>query len=316
MIGCSRSSSSGVSRESDWARDRRDRRRTPRCAQSTARAGRAPGARYRQELAEHVGRPSGIVARPRPGPRDNAGGEPQRSTSGRHRVPRRRPGRLREPHADEQSGRRDPVRCLRLTTTGGAIPSASIRSPDSPSPSAEGPAKPTPVPVPADALPERMLAAVRAAAGDVKLDLVPDVVAGAAQLDGTADDGAGPGRLLVVVSPAASTIQTNLCLDRDFVQGGRCKREPLPNGDILYRRGLVEAGDAQTFVVAIQRGDGGGPARVRRLPRRGPARAGRRRSAPDSGDHPQRPDLHARRAGDPRPCGVGRDQALPPRPVP
>lgn len=114
------------------------------------------------------------------------------------------------------------------------------------------------MPVPADALPERMLAAVRAGAGDVTLDLVPDVVAGAAQLDGTADDGAGPGRLLVVVSPAGSTIQTNLCLDRDFVQGGRCKREPLPNGDILYRRGLVEAGDAQTFVVAIQRGDGSG----------------------------------------------------------
>ena len=62
----------------------------------------------------------------------------------------------------------------------------------------------------------------------------------------------------MVVSPAGSTIRTNLSLDRDFVQGGSCKRERLPGGDILYRRGLVEAGDAQTFVVAIQRADGSG----------------------------------------------------------
>jgi hypothetical protein len=105
---------------------------------------------------------------------------------------------------------------------------------------------------------DQLLAAVRAGTGGMTLDLTSDVTAGAAQLDGTADDGAGPGRLLMVVSPAGSTIRTNLCLDRDFVQGGSCKRQRLPNGDTLYRRGLVEAGDVQTIVVAIQRADGSG----------------------------------------------------------
>lgn len=103
-----------------------------------------------------------------------------------------------------------------------------------------------------------MLDAIREAAGAVAVDLTSDVTAGSAELDGTADDGAGPGRLLVVVSPASSTTQTDLCLDRDFVQGGRCERARLPNGDVIYRRGLVEARGTRTIVVAIQRSDGSG----------------------------------------------------------
>jgi hypothetical protein len=102
------------------------------------------------------------------------------------------------------------------------------------------------------------LAAVQDAAGDVALHLVSDVTAGAASLDGTADDGDGPGRLLVVISPAGTTAPGNLCLDPDFVQGGSCARERLSSGARLYRRGLVRFGDTRTIVVVIQRADGSG----------------------------------------------------------
>ena len=103
-----------------------------------------------------------------------------------------------------------------------------------------------------------MLAAIRGAAPGTTLDLKPDVVAGSAQLDGTADDGGGAGRLLIGVTAAGNTVRTNLCLDRDFAQGGECQREQLPAGDVLYRRGLVEFGQTRTIVVAIQRADGSG----------------------------------------------------------
>ena len=137
------------------------------------------------------------------------------------------------------------------------------------------------VPVPADALPERMPAACPCGAG-VRDDSTscPRRRRRRTASSEPRTIRAGPGRLLVVVSqPAGSTIQTNpRASTATSVHGRPVKREPLPNGDILYRRGLVEAGDAQTFVVAIQRGDARGPARVRQLPRRGPARARRRRS--------------------------------------
>ena len=116
----------------------------------------------------------------------------------------------------------------------------------------------TPVPVPAGGLLDRLVAAVDAWADDVSLDLVPDTVAGGAQLDGVADDGQGPGRLLVVVSPPGSTAPGNLCADRDFAQGGPCERTALPGGDLIFRRGIVEAGGTQTIVVAIRGADGSG----------------------------------------------------------
>ena len=103
-----------------------------------------------------------------------------------------------------------------------------------------------------------MLATVRAAADGAIVDLTSDVTAGSAELDGTADDGDGPGRLLVVVSPAGTAARTDLCQDRDFAQGGTCERERLPDGGLLYRRGLVRFGNTRTIVVAIQRADGSG----------------------------------------------------------
>lgn len=86
-----------------------------------------------------------------------------------------------------------------------------------------------------------------------------DTVAGAAQLDGTVDDGAGPGRLLVVVSPPGATNPGDLCLDREFAQGGACARVRLGDGSVLYRRGLVGASNGvQTVVVYLEREDGSG----------------------------------------------------------
>ncbi len=62
---------------------------------------------------------------------------------------------------------------------------------------------------------------------------------------------------MVVVSPPGNT-GDNLCQDRDFTQGGRCRRVELASGDVRFERDLVSAKGTQTIVVAIRRVDGSG----------------------------------------------------------
>ena len=147
-----------------------------------------------------------------------------------------------------------------------AVPASPSSSPAGSPPASDPPvsAQPateppiTPVPVAAAGLLGRLATAVDEATGDLALDLQPDVVAGAGQLDGLADDGRGPGRLFVVVSPPGSTAPDNLCEEADFVQGGTCEVVDLPGGDRAYRRGMVDFDGVRTVVVAIRLADGGG----------------------------------------------------------
>ena len=188
---------------------------------------------------------------------------PRQEPGARRRLPiplgqHRRPARPSSSHcaapAPTPGPRAAPTAIDRHLVSGAIAADPSTRS--SPAPAASPTL--TPVPAPAGGLLERMLATVQVDAGGAVVDLTPDVTAGSAELDGTADDGDGPGRLLVVVSPSGATTRTNLCLDRDFAQGGTCERERLPDGGLLYRRGLVEFGNTRTIVVAIQRADGSG----------------------------------------------------------
>jgi hypothetical protein len=81
--------------------------------------------------------------------------------------------------------------------------------------------------------------------------LDPDRLDGDWRLDGTADDGTGAGRLFVDVTPKPGNVETNPCVDPDFVQGGRCVRKLLPGGDWLILRGLVEANGTRTVDAAL-----------------------------------------------------------------
>jgi hypothetical protein len=113
----------------------------------------------------------------------------------------------------------------------------------------------TPVPAAGNAVADRILATVRATSGGSLIDLPASVEPWGTQVDGTVDDGDGPGRLFVAVSPPGQT-GDNLCQDRDFTQGGRCRRVPLATGDVRFERDLVAASGTQTIVVAIRRVDG------------------------------------------------------------
>jgi hypothetical protein len=124
--------------------------------------------------------------------------------------------------------------------------------------SAEAAAPPTPAATATETLLDRLRVALDKGAGGAVLDLVPEVDAGGLQLDGSADDGGGPGRLLAVVSATGSMAAGNLCLDAEFRQGAQCVRVVLPGGLILYRRGLVVAGRTRSITVAIRRPDGSG----------------------------------------------------------
>ena len=133
-------------------------------------------------------------------------------------------------------------------------PTTSRATPSSPVASISTSPGLTPVPA-ANDVADRVLSTVRSMTGGARVDLVPEVDPWGVQVDGTVDDGGGPGRLLVVVSPAGRT-GANLCADPDFVQGGPCRRIELANGDLRFERGLVEAHGVRTIVVAIRRADG------------------------------------------------------------
>jgi hypothetical protein len=135
-------------------------------------------------------------------------------------------------------------------------PSPSAPVPSTQSPIPVGPSL-TPVPTIGDSLGDTILATVRAAAPSSVLDLTPDVEPWGVQVDGTVDDGNGPGRLFVVVSSPGVTAD-NLCRDPDFVQGARCRRVELAGGDVRFERDLVEAKGTRTVTVAIRRVDGSG----------------------------------------------------------
>jgi hypothetical protein len=98
-------------------------------------------------------------------------------------------------------------------------------------------------------------AIVRAGPPLLRIDLRSDAADGEWVLDGPADDGGGSGRLLVVVATRPASTLADPCLDRDYVQGGRCVTRPVPGG-LLAIRGLVRADNGvETVLVTYVRSD-------------------------------------------------------------
>jgi hypothetical protein len=94
-----------------------------------------------------------------------------------------------------------------------------------------------------------VLAAIHDWAAGSLVDLTPDLEPWGLALDGTVDD--------VVLSTSGSTAD-NLCLDPDFAQGAPCPRIVIPDGNVRFDRGRVDAKGTSTVTVAIRRPDGSG----------------------------------------------------------
>jgi hypothetical protein len=85
----------------------------------------------------------------------------------------------------------------------------------------------------------------------LRFDLHPDRLDGSWILDGNADDGFGPGRLYVVVSPRRGDLTAHPCSDPDFRQGGRCVERELPDGHRLVLRDRVTGGGVTTVLAVL-----------------------------------------------------------------
>ena len=138
-------------------------------------------------------------------------------------------------------------------------PTRAGSTPTAPTPSATVPPLDATLPSQAvdDPVFRQMLEAIHDDRPELQFQLHPDRLERDWWLDGDVDDGAGPGRLLVVVSLQPGMLTANPCHDPDFVQGGRCTRARLPVGE-LFLRGEVEANGTVTVVVALVRLDRSG----------------------------------------------------------
>jgi hypothetical protein len=85
----------------------------------------------------------------------------------------------------------------------------------------------------------------------LRFDLHPDRIDGSWILDGNADDGFGPARLYVVVTPRRGDLTAHPCGDPDVRQGGRCTEQELPNGDRLVLRDRVTGGGVTTVLAVL-----------------------------------------------------------------
>jgi hypothetical protein len=106
-------------------------------------------------------------------------------------------------------------------------------------------------PPPADDVHAVMADAIAADRPTLRFDLHPDRLDGSWILDGNADDGFGPGRLYVVVSPRRGDLTAHPCGDPDFRQGGPCIEEQLPDGDRLVLRDRVTRGGVTTVLAVL-----------------------------------------------------------------
>jgi len=77
-------------------------------------------------------------------------------------------------------------------------------------------------------------------------------------VDGTADDGAGPGRVYVWVSSSPGSMTREPCGDPEFAAGVSCRETHLAGDAILSVRGLVDYQGIQTYEIALTHADGSG----------------------------------------------------------
>lgn len=75
-------------------------------------------------------------------------------------------------------------------------------------------------------------------------------------LEGTVDDGAGPGRLVLGLS--AGTLLRRPCLDAEHREGASCEERTLPGGSMVSIRGAAGGDGILTVVVTLTHPDGSG----------------------------------------------------------
>lgn len=75
-------------------------------------------------------------------------------------------------------------------------------------------------------------------------------------VEATADDGTGPGRLMVGISTADQLLHP--CADAEFSAGATCTERALSDGSVLSMRGVVDARGTQYVDVVVTHPDGSG----------------------------------------------------------
>ena len=77
-------------------------------------------------------------------------------------------------------------------------------------------------------------------------------------VEATANDGTGPGRLLIGISRDPGTQQLHPCTDPEFAAGVSCTERTLPDGSVLSLRGTVDWHGTKYVDIALTHPDGGG----------------------------------------------------------
>src|SRR5436190_4037089 len=86
----------------------------------------------------------------------------------------------------------------------------------------------------------RIAAAIRSASpGGWTFDMSADRWDGAMSLEGVADDGTGPGRLMLGIGTTPGAQQVHPCTDPEFRAGVKCVEQTLADGSVLSLRGMV-----------------------------------------------------------------------------
>ncbi|MDP9341325.1 MAG: hypothetical protein M3Q23_04260 [Actinomycetota bacterium] len=104
-----------------------------------------------------------------------------------------------------------------------------------------------------------MLTTIRAASPPHwTFDLTPGRLDGDWTLDGTVDDGSGPGRLMIDVTDAPGKLEAHPCSDPEFTQGAPCVEEQGVGGSLLVLRGVLDQNGNKTIEVVLVRPDRSG----------------------------------------------------------
>jgi hypothetical protein len=136
--------------------------------------------------------------------------------------------------------------------TTAVAPGAGGGSPTTPSQSTPAPIGKTstgPKAIAATGVDAAMAAAIRASSPSDFTLVLPAGDDSSGGIDGTADDGAGKGRISAGLSLGGQ--QVHPCTDPEFKAGTTCVERVLPDGAVLSARGLVAAKNGVTTYVVV-----------------------------------------------------------------
>jgi hypothetical protein len=98
----------------------------------------------------------------------------------------------------------------------------------------------------------------KASPGSYTFDFSADRWDDSAGVEGTVDDGTGPGRLMIGISRDPGTQLLHPCKDSEFNAGASCTERVLDDGSVLTLRGLIDYKGIRYVDVVLTHPDGGG----------------------------------------------------------